>query len=63
VATVVETLAAVTLDQVGIVVTNDSARSSFSVVSGGELLALGADLNVLHRWPLGLAKRGRQVSF
>lgn len=54
----VETLAAVTLDQVGMVVANDSARSSFSVVSGGDLLALDADLNVLHRWPLGLAKRG-----
>jgi hypothetical protein len=58
VASVVETLAAVTLDQVGMVVANDSARSSFSIVSGGDLLALDADLNVLHRWPLGLAKRG-----
>jgi hypothetical protein len=62
VASVVETLAEVALDQVGMVVANDSARSSFSVVSGGELLALDADLNVLHRWPLGLARRGWHAS-
>ncbi len=34
VASVVETLAAVTLDQIGMVVANDSARSSFGIVSG-----------------------------
>jgi hypothetical protein len=62
VASVVETLAAVTLDQVGMVVANDSARSSFSIVSGGDLLAVDADLNVLHRWALGSAKRGRHSS-
>jgi hypothetical protein len=61
-ASVVETLAAVAFDQVGMVVANDSARSSFSVVSGGELLALDAGLNVLHRWPLGSAKRGWHAS-
>ena len=54
----VETLAAVELGQVGMVVANDSGRSSFSVDSGDDLLALDADLNLLHRWPLGLAKRG-----
>jgi hypothetical protein len=53
VASVVETLAAVALDQVGMVVANDSARSSLSAVSGGDLLALDADLNELRRWPLG----------
>jgi hypothetical protein len=58
VTSVVETVAAVTLGQVGMVVANDSARSSFSIVSGGDLLALDADLSVLHRWPLGAAKRG-----
>jgi hypothetical protein len=62
VARVVETLAEAVLDQVGMVVANDSARSSFSVVSGGDLLALDADLNVLHRWPLGPAGRGWHAS-
>jgi len=52
VANVVETLAEAVLDQVGMVVANDSARSSFSAVSGGDLLALDADLHVLHRWAL-----------
>jgi hypothetical protein len=48
----VETVSAVVLDQVGMVVANDSARSSFTVVSGDALLALNPDLNVLSRWPL-----------
>ena len=58
----VETVAEVVLDRVGVVVANDSARSSFSVVSGGDLLALDADLSVLHRWPLGPARRGWHAS-
>lgn len=58
----VETLAQAVLDRAGIVVANDSARSSFSVASGGDLLALDADLNVLHRWPLGPAGRGWHAS-
>jgi len=62
VASVLETLAEVVLDQVGMVAANDSVRSSFSVVSGGDLLALDADLTVQHRWPLGLAGRGWHAS-
>ena len=62
VANVVETFAEAVLDQVGMVVANDSARSSFSAVSGGDLLALDADLNELHRWPLGPATRGWHAS-
>jgi hypothetical protein len=59
-ARVVETLAETVLDRVRMVVANNSARSSFSVVSGGDLLALDADLNVLHRWkwPAGSLDRG-----
>ena len=38
------------------VIANDTARSTLSVASGGNLLALDADLNVLHRWPLGPAR-------
>ena len=62
VANLVETLAEAVLDQVGMVVANDSARSSFSVASGGDLLALDAGLHVLHRWPLGPAGRGWHAS-
>jgi hypothetical protein len=61
-ASVVETLAETVVDEIGMVVANDSARSSFSVVSGDCLLALDGDLNVLHRWPLGPAARGRHAS-
>jgi hypothetical protein len=59
----VETLAEVVLDRAGVVVANDGARSSFSVVSGNDLLALDADLNELHRWPLGSAGPGRHASW
>ena len=58
----VETVSSVVLDQVGIVVANDSARSSFTVVSGDVLLALDQDLNVLGRWPLGSTTRGWHAS-
>jgi len=54
----VEILAEISLDEIGIVVANDSARSSFTVVSGGWLLAVGGDLGLLGRWPAGPLGRG-----
>jgi hypothetical protein len=54
----IETLSSVALDKVGIVVANDSARSSFTAASGQDLLALDDDLNIVGRWPLGSAGRG-----
>jgi hypothetical protein len=62
VASAIETVSSVVLDQVGIVVANDSARSSFTVASGDALLALDRDLSVLGRWPLGLEERGWHAS-
>jgi hypothetical protein len=62
VAGAIETVSSVVLDQVGIVVANDSARSSFTVGSGEVLLALDQDLNVLGRWPLGRGERGWHAS-
>jgi hypothetical protein len=58
----IETLSSVALDQIGIVVANDSARSSFTAVSGEALLALDQDLNILGRWPLGSATGGWHAS-
>jgi hypothetical protein len=58
----IETLCSAALDQIGIVVANDSARSSFTAVSGEVLLALDQDLNVLGRWPLDSAGRGWHAS-
>jgi hypothetical protein len=52
VANQIETLASLTLDQIGMVVANDSARSSFTAESGNVLLALDQDLTVVGRWPL-----------
>src|SRR5713226_5065788 len=46
-----EILAEIVLDKIGIVVANDSARSSFTVASGDSLLALDTDLRVLGQWP------------
>jgi hypothetical protein len=40
VPSVIETVSSVVLDQVGMVVASDGARSSFIVVSGDVLLAL-----------------------
>jgi hypothetical protein len=58
----VEALSSVVFDQVGLVVANDSARSSFTVVAGGVLVALDGDLKVLGQWPLGQAGRGCHAS-
>lgn len=58
VASQIETLCSVALDQIGIVVANDSARSSFTAVSGEVLLALDQGLNIVGRWPLGSAGQG-----
>jgi hypothetical protein len=54
----VQILSSVVLNRVGIVVANDSGRSSFTVASGDELLALDQDLHILNRWPLSSAERG-----
>jgi hypothetical protein len=62
VASQIETLSSVALDQIGMVVANDSARSSFTAVAGEVLLALDQDLNILGRWPLGSAGRGWHAS-
>lgn len=61
-ASPIETLSSIALDKIGIVVANDSARSSFTAVSGEVLLALDQDLNILGRWPLGSAGRGWHAS-
>jgi len=58
----IETLSSVALAKVGIVVANDSARSSFTAVSGQDLLALDHSLNIIGRWPLGSAGRGWHAS-
>ena len=58
-----EILAEIVLDKMGIVVANDSARSSFTVASGDSLLAVDADLHVLNRWPVGpLTRRWHATS-
>lgn len=61
-ASQIETLCSAALDQIGMVVANDCDRSSFSAVSGEDLLALDQDLNILGRWPLGSARRGWHAS-
>jgi hypothetical protein len=53
-----ERLAEIALDQIGIVVANDSARSSFTVVARDRLLALDLDLKVLAEWPVDPVGRG-----
>lgn len=55
-------LAEVTLDSIGTIVANDSARSSFTVPSGDHLLALDADLNVLAEWPTGPLNRASHAT-
>jgi len=57
-----QVIAEVTLDSIGMIVANDSARSSFTVPSGDRLLALDADLNVLAEWPTGPLNRGSHAT-
>jgi hypothetical protein len=56
--TATELLAEVELEEIGIVVANDAARSSFTVVSGNSLLALDGNLDLLGQWPLDSLPRG-----
>lgn len=53
-----ERLGEIALDDLGIVVANDSARSSFTVAAGSRLLALDPELNVLDEWPADPIGRG-----
>jgi hypothetical protein len=53
VALATDVLAVVTLGQAGSVTAGDSARSTFTVVSGGLLLSLDSSLNVLADWVTG----------
>lgn len=53
-----EILAELALDEVGIVVANNSARSTFTVAAGDCLLALDAGLAVAGRWPVEARSRG-----
>jgi hypothetical protein len=50
VAIVAEGLAEIVLDEIGVVVANDSARSSFTMTAGNSLLAVDQDLKVAGRW-------------
>jgi hypothetical protein len=58
VTAVIEMLAEMVLDKIGIVVANDSARSSFTVAAGDSLLALDPGLKVLGQWPSDARSRG-----
>jgi hypothetical protein len=49
----VEILAELAMDKVGIVVANDSTRSSFTAGSAESLIALDPGLKVLRQWPVG----------
>lgn len=49
-ALILEVLAETVLGKIGMVVANDSARSSFTVAAGESLLAVDQDLNVIGRW-------------
>jgi hypothetical protein len=53
----VQVLAEATLGEINLVTANDSARASFTVLSGDRLLALDAGLNVLAEWPAGSRHR------
>jgi hypothetical protein len=53
----VQVLGEASLGDVRVVTSNDSARSSFTVLSGDRLLALDAGLNVLAEWPAGSQHR------
>ena len=57
---VMEVLAEIVLDKIGMVVANDSARSSFTVAAGDSLLALDASLKVVGQWPSDRMPRGWQ---
>lgn len=55
---VIDEIARIELGQVGAVVANNSARSSFAVSAGTELLALDQNLQIGGRWPAGPVGRG-----
>jgi hypothetical protein len=57
-----EVLAEIVLDEIGVVVANDSARSSFTVTAGDSVLAVDQDLNVLGRWAAGALGRGAHAT-
>jgi hypothetical protein len=58
----VQVLAEVTLSEIRLVTANDSARASFTLLSGDRLLALDPGLNVLAGWPAGGSHLARHAT-
>lgn len=58
----VQVLAEATLGEISLVTANDSARVSFTLLSGDRLLALDAELNVLAEWPAGSPHRASHAT-
>ena len=57
-----EILAEVEIGEIGEVVPNDDARSSFTVRAGDSLLVLDANLTTVGQWPVGPTDCGWHLS-